>query len=114
MYLRYPVVGPWMSLAHDGCAIDDSCNTIWLIARGVLEAFDGLGQAGGLAIALEGIFMPTSPEGPARPGAPGKPPRRSPSNSPESPSTQPGNLFYIPRPIVVGQYGVGLGISGLF
>ena len=114
MYLRYPVVGPWMSFAHNGCAQDDSCNTIWLIARGVLEALDGLGQAGGLAIAVEGIFMPTASDLPSGPGSPKKPQRKSPGTTPELPGSHPGNLFFIPRPIVVGQSGVGLGISGLF
>jgi hypothetical protein len=112
LYLRYPVAGPWMALAHNGCPDSDpECSIYWRLARGVLEVLDGLGQAGGLAIALEGLFLPTSSDSGPRNLAPPKP-RRSPA--PEPPESTPGNLFYVPRPIVIGQRGVGLGVVGVF
>ena len=112
LYLRYPVAGPWMALAHDGCLdTDPDCSIYWRVARGVLEALDGLGQAGGLAVALEGIFLPTSSDSGARPPSPSRQ-RRQPAAEP--PENSPGNLFYVPRPIVIGQRGVGVGVVGVF
>ncbi len=115
--LRYPVVGPWMALANDKCsASDPDCSTLWLVARGVLEVIDGLGQAGGLAIALEGLFLTTTPDKAVSP-APGQPRKKTPAPQPtESPLTPgtPGNLFYLPRPMPVGQQGIGLGVIGVF
>jgi hypothetical protein len=111
--LRAPVVGPWLALAHNGCAADDTdCSTAWRVVRGLFEILDGLGQAGGLGIALEGMFLPTGPESTTqRPGAPRTVP--SPNGEP-APSNEPRNLFYLPRPIVVGKQGVGFGVAGVF
>lgn len=119
MELRYPVVGPWMALANNTCpAGNPDCSTVWLVARGVLEVLDGIAQAGGLGVALEGIFLKTTPDIASRPGAPSRPQKKNqpappPSENPLTPGT-PGNLFYIPKPMVVGQQGVGLGFLGVF
>lgn len=111
--LRYPVVGPWMAVSRDPCPPGYSCSTVWTVIRIILETVDGLGQAGGLGVALEGIFMPTEHVQEQKPGAPRKPSRPTPP-TPEPPGTAPGNLFYLPHPITIGQAGVGLGVSGLF
>jgi len=111
--LRYPVVGPWMAIGRDQCPPNYGCSTVWSVIRIILSTVDGFGQAGGLGVALEGIFMPTEHEVEAQPGTPKKPRRPSPA-TPEQPSSTPGNLFYLPRPINVGQSGVGLGIGGMF
>lgn len=113
--LRVPIAGPWMALANNGCSGDEpDCSTAWRIFRGFFEILDGLGQAGGLGIALEGLFVPTSPDlapQPSRPGAPR--PAPNPNGEPATPS-EPRNLFYLPRPIVVGKQGFGFGVAGIF
>lgn len=58
--LRYPIVGPWMDLYQTGCPSNDpDCSTFGLVARTVLVVIDGIGQVGGLAVALDGLFTPT-------------------------------------------------------
>lgn len=61
--LRIPVVGPWLKLGQTaGCAAEDTtCTPALQIAGAVLAALDGIGQAGGLALLLEGLFMKTAP-----------------------------------------------------
>lgn len=60
--LRYPIVGPWMDLYKTGCPSNDkNCGTFGLVARTVLVVIDGVGQVGGLAVALDGLFTPTAP-----------------------------------------------------
>jgi hypothetical protein len=62
--LRIPVVGPWISLAKTACHPDNpDCGGL-LYVRGVLTVLGGLIQAGGLAIAAEGIFIKTESEKP--------------------------------------------------
>jgi hypothetical protein len=59
--LRYPIVGPWMDLYKTGCPSNDTnCGTFGLVARTVLVVIDGVGQVGGLAVALDGLFTPTA------------------------------------------------------
>ncbi len=114
--LRIPVVGPWMAIADSGCAADNpGCSKVWMVTRAVLTAIDGLGQAGGLAIAFEGIFLPTStrPEQPST--SPGIPQRRSTDQPPErNKPAEPEKIFLAPSPMAVGQAGVGVGVFGVF
>lgn len=64
--LKVPVVGPWVALANNGCPVSDpSCGAI-LYLRAILEIVDGLAQAGGLAVATEGLFMTTEAVRPRR------------------------------------------------
>ncbi len=118
--LRIPVVGPWMALAQSGCAdTDPDCSIAWVAARSVLMVLDGLGQIGGLGIALEGLLVSTSPVDPQSQirqptRAPSSPPAPAPSPNTTQPTDSPRNLFYLPRPIVIGQRGLGLGVSGMF
>ncbi len=110
--LRVPVVGPWMGIANNGCASDDpDCSQFWVWTRGILMGLDGLGQAGGLLIALEGIFLHSAEDEPVTPGP--KPKDRQPGDEPTQ-EPPPRNLFIAPTPIGVGASGVGLSISGMF
>lgn len=59
--LRYPFVGPWMDLYKTGCPSNDTnCGKFGLVLRTVAVVVDGLGQVGGLAVALDGLFTPTA------------------------------------------------------
>jgi hypothetical protein len=58
--LYIPVAGPWMSLAETGCRDDEpDCSTFEVVLRAILTGIDGVGQAGGLLVAIEGAFLPT-------------------------------------------------------
>ena len=110
--LRTPIVGPWMAIANNGCPPGEECSNVWIVMRSVATAIGGIAQAGGVLVAIEGIFMPTqyAPEVSA-PRAP-KPPSE-PAPSPETP--KPGEkLFFIPTPMAVGTGGVGVGLVGRF
>ena len=59
--LRYPIVGPWMDMYKTGCPSNDTnCGKFGLVVRTVLVVIDGIGQVGGLAVALDGLFTPTA------------------------------------------------------
>ena len=59
--LRYPIVGPWMDMYKTGCPSNDTnCGKFGLVLRTVAVIVDGLGQVGGLAVALDGLFTPTA------------------------------------------------------
>ncbi len=113
--LRVPVLGPWMALAETGCAADNpGCSKVWYVTRAILTALDGLGQAGGVAIAFEGVFLPTS-DRVAPPSAPGIPHRRSTDPDPQRKApSEPEKIFLRPTPIPVGQVGIGIGVFGVF
>jgi hypothetical protein len=92
--LRIPVVGPWMAVAQAGCAEGNpDCSTAWVVVRAILQAMDGVGQAGGLAVIGESLFLPTRAASPARSGK--------------------NQLTLRPVPFVVGD-SVGLGFHGKF
>jgi hypothetical protein len=94
--LRIPVAGPWMALGETGCAEDDpDCSVVVVVLRAVLTAIDGVGQAGGLLILGEGLFLPTRSERSAE-------------------RTQAPDLALAPRVIPAGRDGIGLGLSGVF
>lgn len=56
--LRIPIAGPWMALAHTGC-YGGNCSTVLIVLGAIATTLDGIGQAAGLALAGEGLFMPT-------------------------------------------------------
>ncbi len=59
--LRAPIVGPWIDLYKTGCPSNDTnCGKFGLVLRTVAVVVDGLGQVGGLAVALDGLFTPTA------------------------------------------------------
>jgi hypothetical protein len=110
--LRTPIIGPWKAIANNGCVPGEDCTRVWVVMRSIVYAIGGLGQAGGLLVALEGVFMPTryAPDAPARvvPKAPNEP-----APSPETPKPNE-KLFWIPTPMAVGAGGVGMGVVGRF
>lgn len=92
--LRIPVVGPWLSLQHTGCADSEpDCSTAMVVIRALLTVMDGVGQLGGLGAIGEAIFLPTAS---ARPGSEAK----------------RGSVRA--APFVAGSDGVGLGVLGAF
>ncbi|HEY4157754.1 MAG TPA: hypothetical protein VGM29_06635 [Polyangiaceae bacterium] len=57
--LRIPVAGPWMALSHTGCGHVSDCSTVVVVLRAIATSLDAVGQAGGLAVIGEGLFLPT-------------------------------------------------------
>lgn len=58
--LRLPVVGPWMALSQAGCSDGNpDCSKVWVVVRAILNVVEGVGQAGGLAVLGESLFLPT-------------------------------------------------------
>jgi hypothetical protein len=86
---------------------------VWVVLRTIGTAIGGLAQAGGIFVAIEGIFMPTqyAPPSPVR-RAPKAPAEPTPSTEP--PKSNDKNLFWIPTPMALGTGGVGLGVVGRF
>jgi hypothetical protein len=109
--LRVPVIGPWRALAHNGCAADEpDCDGFGVVLRTILTTIDGVGQAAGLAILAEGLFLPTQEAAfRARSGAPVP----APAPRPATPEAPPTNLYYLPAPATVGS-GYGVAWSGAF
>ncbi len=98
--LRIPVAGPWMALADTGCADNDpGCSGFTVAIRAILTVMDGVGQAGGLLLVGEGLFLPSS--GAARAPAPR---RRSSVFHPTQVRATP----------MVGRHSFGLGLGGRF
>lgn len=93
--LRIPLVGPWMAIGRTGCPESNpSCSKAALVVTAILTAFDGVVQAGGLAIIGEGLFLKTSSARPA--------PRKA-----EGPTVRA-------VPLQFERGGVGLGVVGSF
>ena len=57
--LRIPVAGPWMALSHSGCGSVASCSKVTVVLRAIATTIDAIGQASGLAFAVDGLFLPT-------------------------------------------------------
>lgn len=96
--LRVPIVGPWMAIANTGCTKDDpECSTVMLVFTAVLIGMDGVIQAGGLGMALEAAFLPTS----------NLPTSHTKSRATNKPTVRP-------VPYVAGRDTVGLGVVGTF
>jgi len=71
--LRYPIVGPWLSLRNVGCGDAESgCGNGSVIFRTALAVVSGVGQLGGLLVFTEGIFADTASDAPSKAAAPGK------------------------------------------
>ena len=60
--LRIPVVGPWIKLGRTSlCDENDrDCSDALKITGAILAGVDGLLQAGGLALVIEGLFLKTA------------------------------------------------------
>ncbi|HEY6079914.1 MAG TPA: hypothetical protein VIW29_13965 [Polyangiaceae bacterium] len=94
--LRIPVVGPWMAVARTGCPADEpDCSPFGLAFGAALVIFDGIVQAGGLAIIGEGLFLRTS-------SRPAPAPKKA------------AHLSVRAVPLDFGKRGLGLGFAGTF
>lgn len=69
--LKAPIVGPWITLAKNGCPPENQGCDAFVYLRAGLLVIDGLLQAAGLAIVAEAIVMKTE-AAPAAPAAPAK------------------------------------------
>lgn len=93
--LRIPVAGPWMALGRTGCpANEPDCSPVLLVIGAILTVFDGVAQAGGLAIVGEGLFLKTSSGRPA--------PKKA------------ASLTWRAVPLDFGKDSAGLGVVGTF
>ncbi|HEV8550399.1 MAG TPA: hypothetical protein VGQ57_15250 [Polyangiaceae bacterium] len=93
--MRIPVAGPWLAMKDLRCgAGEPNCGTALEIVRGILAGLDGVGQAGGLLITLEAVFLPVRSAQRARVSTPRK------------------HAWVRPIPFVAGRDGVGLGFVG--
>ena len=60
--LRIPIAGAFIALGDVGCGPEEGdCDTVTVVARTIVASLSALGQAGGLALMVEGLFLPTSP-----------------------------------------------------
>lgn len=74
--LKIPIAGPWMALPETGCFDEDpDCSVVFKILRVLMIGIEGVGQAGGLAVAAEGLFLPTTAGEPIRQKQSSKPAR---------------------------------------
>lgn len=93
--IRIPIAGPWLAMTEFECGdAEPNCGTALVIVRGVLAGIDGVGQAGGLFVALESLFLPVRSKQSARPA-----PRAT-------------HARLRPVPFFPGRDGIGLGIVG--
>lgn len=103
--LRIPVVGPWMKVFQTGCSdTNPNCNKVFMVIGAVLAGLDGLGQAGGLGLLLEGIFLETR--------APRTTAFTEPTRVPSDPLVSRRSFY--PVPLLTGDDGIGLGVVGTF
>jgi hypothetical protein len=91
--LRIPIAGPFMALDDMNCskAKDPNCTTLLIVMRVIAASIDGVGQATGLALALESLLMPTAA------------PRRTTQHTPRG---------IRPIPFVAGRDAIGIGFAG--
>jgi len=93
--MRIPFAGPWMAMSELKCGSGEpNCGTALVVVRGILAGIDGIGQAGGVLIALESLFLPV--QSAARAKAP----------------VAPKHARVRPVPFIVGRDTIGLGIVG--
>jgi hypothetical protein len=93
--LRIPLAGPWLALAKTDCPeTNPNCSKAGLVVTAILTLFDGVAQAGGLALIGEGLFLKTSSPRPAAQKA-------------EGPTVHA-------VPVSFEKGGVGLGVVGSF
>ena len=99
--LRIPIAGPWMALGDSGCGNVSDCSKVIVVLRAIATTIDGIGQASGLAIAAEGLFLPTQERRDRKRGQLDK--------------TQPSAGFsWRPTFVDAGKNSVGVGVLGVF
>jgi hypothetical protein len=93
--LRIPVAGPWLALSHSGCGNVSDCSKVIVVLRAIATTIDAIGQASGVAIAAEGLFLPT------------REPKRA------QPEARSDHVQWQPT-FDAGQNSVGFGVLGVF
>jgi hypothetical protein len=121
--LRIPVVGPWMTLGQTRLCnadpnADADCNNFLRVTGAVLLAFDGLGQAGGVAVMLQSLFMRTG-SGSAEQASESPSEFSALSSLPQRPPNRPltyrsGDFEMTPVPMVGAGSDLGLAFIGQF
>jgi hypothetical protein len=97
--MRIPVAGPWIAFSHSGCGPNVAdCHEAVVVLRAIVTALDGIGQAGGLAILGQGLFLPT----------------QEPSRQRSSLKWQPVRGVQMQPTFDAGKNTVGLGVLGVF
>lgn len=93
--LRIPIVGPWLAMPDFKCGTTHhyACGVPLVAVRGILAGLDSVGQVGGLAVALESLFLPV---------------RRS----DHAGHLEPPHAWVRPVPFIVGRDTIGLGVVG--
>ena len=125
--MRIPVVGPWLGLSKTYLCNTEpdnaDCNDFLRVTGAVLLVLDGIGQAGGVGLMLEGLFMKTGKPSAAAPeSAYGDySPRRyqlptyGRKDVRRAPLTfQSGDFQVTPVPVVGGGSDLGLAFVGRF
>lgn len=88
--LRIPVAGPFIALTDIGCGPQEAeCETVFVVARTIVASLSALGQAGGLALMIEGLFVPRGPSLAALEGS-----QTSRSASSQSLASEPESSWY--------------------
>ncbi|MEZ4294412.1 MAG: hypothetical protein R3B70_05515 [Polyangiaceae bacterium] len=95
--LKAPIIGPWWTLALNGCPKDDPGCDAFVYLRAGLLVVDGLMQAAGLALVAEAIVMKTEAVAPA----------------PAKKAASAWNFSLTPAPIVTPTM-TGVGFVGTF
>lgn len=102
--LRIPIAGPWMALGETGCGNVSDCSKVLVVLRAIATTIDGIGQAGGLAIAAEGLFLPTQERRDRKRAA-----------AERRHTIQPSASFsWRPTFVDAGKNSVGVGVLGVF
>jgi hypothetical protein len=69
--LGIPVAGPWIALGKSGCASDEpNCGSAKIGLRAFAFTVDGIVQAAGVALIIQGLVMKTEPPGTAKKPSP--------------------------------------------
>lgn len=119
--MRIPVAGPWLGFSKtklcDARPDLDNCNNFLVVTGAVLLVLDGIGQAGGVGLILESLFLPTGPKRALR-NSSGEAAYLS-SSYHDAPSGRPFTLraetFEItPVPTVGGESDFGFSLFGRF
>jgi hypothetical protein len=82
---------------------------VWPVIGAVLAGLDGIGQAGGVGLLLESVFMQTREPAPKSPAL-----SRSHLDFSYHAGTAENPVWLRPVPYQAGRDGIGLGVVGIF